>query len=80
VSGGVAGFVDVLAGREVADLDLRGKDPRLFVVEQFKEGIVTQFFRIAWHGASLLVRNGDTLGGKITDRARGRNGLTMIFR
>jgi hypothetical protein len=79
VGGRFAGFVDVLAGREVSDLDLRGEHPRLFVIEQFKEGNVTQFFRIAWHRTSLLVRNGDTLGGKITELLPGRNRRMLIL-
>jgi hypothetical protein len=38
--GGVAGLEDALAGRKLADFDLRGKDARFIVVQKLEKGNV----------------------------------------
>ena len=53
VAGGIAGFEDALARGEVADFDLSGENGGLVVVEQFKQGNVAEFFRVAGHGQGL---------------------------
>ena len=48
----VADFEDALAGGELLQVDLRGENGELVVVEQFEKRDVFQLFRVAGHGCS----------------------------
>lgn len=47
---GLADLEDALPRREASEADLAGEHGQLFLVEEFKERDVPEFFRIARHG------------------------------
>src|SRR4029077_9712353 len=56
LSARVANFPDALARSEVLDLDLRGQDRSLFVVEQGKQGDTFQHLGAAGHQSPLKLK------------------------